>query len=901
MKHVKLLAILILATMLFATVPMREATAAGTYSEHFDAYFAGTNALWWLSFGGINASSHLSALEAIPGVTFYNVTAIKTDSWVSDFQVFGENGYDLVPVPFVPSEGLFLTVGANSYGDAASAATALDAYLLTSLKSFSNGSGVFEFYSPLTFNSVVPKTLLTMLPSSAKGFASSLSATSFLKLLSPMVVVGGQRTLSGFSRSMALGSISNKGLNSNNAVDIAALFGSSNSSIGSSTMSTSSTVHLKFLDSIINSTDAATIAISTSPFSASYSLSLPPGHKVPSLNITAVSTPPQLLAHRVVDTGYVTNGQNVSISISLTNPSGSSPLTDITLDDNWWQGKGFSLVGGNSSVSVQDLEGGDSTSPTYVLQYTGNASEYMTIPPAIVRYRYVVGVDTFHGHAILNPLQISLGVPGPLILTYVTSGRGYGTPVGGTQTLKFTVKNVGTQTALSIEANGHSVSGIIPGGNSSFDISETSPGMNVVNGTKDYFVTYKTLAGVSMNATTNYFPLVFSHSSMRLAFLTTTVAALVSPLQNGAGTNLTLAFTVVNEGTVNGTSFLAVGHLPEGLPCGNSSGTGISCSGGSVSLRYASLGAAKAETTYMKFNPTNPRNYIIAPLSSHWSSSKFNLTGSSNAVAAPSGVVLSKSFSPNGLFPGMSAQVNVTAKNFGPSPLHNSSVTTSVDAFDRLSGTGTLSGSKTEVKTGEDVSFVYTVKALEEYGTSQSSPVIASFFFGGNNFVEEWNGPDVTIFTPASAKITSSPVSPTEGASFNLIVTVTNPSNVTISDVTLTLPIPSGLSLSQFQNSSASSGTLLVHTDSIQPRGTFVASASGASGSGIGIPFDSAKLSFSYSGTVVDGTVDTGGIVIGENVTTRYLIPTAIVFVVLLAAAFYIRSRAETTSPAVQS
>ena len=99
-------------------------------------------------------------MESTPGLCWYNITAIKATAWQSDFQVFGKGGHNLLPVPFVPSQGTFLTVGSDSFADASSAANAADSYLLTRFLSYSNGTGTYTFYSPLSFDSLVPFTLM---------------------------------------------------------------------------------------------------------------------------------------------------------------------------------------------------------------------------------------------------------------------------------------------------------------------------------------------------------------------------------------------------------------------------------------------------------------------------------------------------------------------------------------------------------------------------------------------------------------------------------------------------------------------------------------------------------------------------------------------------------------------
>ena len=149
MKRSKLLAVAVVALMLTVAIPAQVASAQTAYTEKLTVYTAGSMFLWEMTFTGINGSSHLSAFESTPGLSWYNISAISTTSWVSDMQIFGPSGYNLLPVPFVPSQGLFLSVGSDSYADALSAANALDSYLVTSFTSLSNGTGTYSFYLSL--------------------------------------------------------------------------------------------------------------------------------------------------------------------------------------------------------------------------------------------------------------------------------------------------------------------------------------------------------------------------------------------------------------------------------------------------------------------------------------------------------------------------------------------------------------------------------------------------------------------------------------------------------------------------------------------------------------------------------------------------------------------------------
>jgi hypothetical protein len=364
-------------------------------------------------------------------------------------------------------------------------------------------------------------------------------------------------------------------------------------------------------------------------------------------------------------------------------------------------------------------------------------------------------------------------------------------------------------------------------------------------------------------------------------------------------TNVTLIFTTSNSGSANITSFQALGSLPEGLGCGKANGTGISCSGGLVTLSYPVLNRSAIITTTMKYNLTSPANLIMAPLRFKGMSSGFNETGMSNSVAIPAGLVLSKQFAPAQLFGGMGSTVTVSANNAGPQQLYNATLGSTIDSFDALSGTAVLSKFTQSVASGGNSSLSYGVTAAQTYGNLTGTPATAKFYFGGTLFTLSGPKPVVRVYQPLTAAITTTPTTPEEGKNFTISFQIVNPSGVSVSNVEFTLPVPSGVGLSDFNGVTFSSGVLMVNAGSLAAHATATATVSAVASSGITIPFKNAKLTFSYSGTSINGTVPTSsGIAIGENVTTRYLIPIAFVFLVLVFTAFYVRRKAAPTVPA---
>jgi hypothetical protein len=901
-----MLAVSVLALILLAGAPVQQASAQTPYTERLNAYVAGNSALWFFTFGGVNGSAKLTSLESAPGLSWYNITMVKSASWQSDFQVFGPSGYNLLPFPFTPSEGMFLTVGSDSFTDAASAASAADAYLLTTFKSYANGTGSYTFYSPLSFSTLAPLTLMRFLPTSEKGFATAISASSFESTASPFIILDCQKSASGFTHNFVVGSITASALDSSGRPTVLSYFGTTVTALKASAHSTSSLVKLKFLDGVVRSSDSATVTSDGTHFTGSYTLSLAAGKSISKVNATVVELPAQLLATRAVNVGVLHTNDNLAVTLTLKDLSSGEPISAVRFTDDWWSKTGaFKFLSGNDTAPTTGIPAGESVTPVYRLQYTGTATGTLTIPASIVRYSYTVGGLTFNATATLNPIRLSLGVDEAVVETVVSPSGGIGKSVGAQQTLNVNVTNVGTLPASSVVVAGQSISGLAARtGSSTVTVTVSASSLAGVNLTKAYSATYQDPAGTSLNSTSNVMPLVFSHTTLRMGSPTLTVSAILAGLPNQE-MNLTLSFSTANVGPVDVISFKATAALPSGLGCGKITGKavatdGLTCSNGVLTINYPVINATSTLTAYMKYNITSPANYIMGPIGFSGVTSKANVAGFSNAVAIPAGLVLSKQYSPAQLFGGMKANVVVKALNSGPLTVYNATVVTTPDSsFDTLSGSPSLTKGPSNIASGGNVTFSYGVTSIQTSGNLTGTVATASFYFGGASFSVNGAAPRVGIFQPLGVSITTNPATPEEGKNFTITIKVTNPTGVDVSNVLFKLPVPAGLGLSNVQGATLAGGVLTFAPGALSAHSSATATASAVASSGITIPFNVATLTFQYAGSTINGILPSkSGIAIGEDVTTRYILPTVFILLAIIGVAFYVRWKAGPIAPA---
>ena len=905
MTRSKLLALLLIISLSLIPLVPPQTRATGTYTEKITAYVAGSSAAWFISAGGINVTDpRIQSAEAISSLNSYNLTAIKTTGWSTDFQVFGPQGYKVLPVPFLPPEGAFLSVSAGNFADATNAASKFGSYLLTTFHSTANGSGSYSFFAPLSFSKVIPSTLFKLVPLAEGGFLVPITSTSFLLFSSPIITLSAQKTSGGgFVHQISIGSITASGLTSASQPNILNYFGQAETSIQASNHSISSVIDFQFLNGLVVSTDSATVTSNRGAFSSTYTLTLKPGAKLFKMNATVIQQPPELLATRVVDVGVLRTGTNMSVTITLTNLSNSSALTNLSFNDSWWRtAGGFKLVRGNSSATFPLLAAGQSTSPTYVLQYTGDATEQLQVPSTVVSYSYLVVGASESAHASLNPITLSLGADAPVILAYVAPSASFPTAVGGTQSLKVFLKNVGTRAASSVNVAGQQVGGLAAdGGSATVSLTTTATSLIQVNVTKTYSVSYEAPSGQSLNLTTNSLPIVFSQRGMALGLPSLALNSTVTQLAGGAGYNLVLNMDLSNLGSANLTSFSAVTTLPAGLACGKTSGN-LTCNGSLLTLSYPLVAPSAKLHASASFNVTQASSFIFWPSMYTFMNSGYPMTGFSNAQPAPTGLALSKVFSPSVFFRGMVSSITALARNGGPFTVFNATLSTTADGFDSVSPSQTTTKTAQTLAQGSNLTLAYSASISSGKGSQSAAPATAKFFMGGTPFTISTPSPPVTLNPLPTATIATSPTSPVEGSQFSLTITVTNPSSVAVGNVKLLLPIPSGVSVANLSNScncaSLQKGELTISVSSLAAGSSSSAQATVSASSGQTIPFNLATFTFEFANQTLSGSLPSGGIAISENVATRYLLPLLIAVLALLVVAYEVRKMAFPTAPA---
>ena len=895
--------------IIFAAAPLSPSLAAAPsspYSEKLSIYTAGSSAFWSVTLNGVNASSAIAQVEASMDVGGYSLTAVKTVSWVSDFQVFGPTGYNLLKLPFIPDQGLFLTVSNSSYPAASAIALAFDQYLGAAFTSLSNETGTFTYFSPVSFSTVIPKTLLSPLPSNSSGFAALVKASSFAGLSSPFVTLTSQKTASGFTHSLIFGSIKSGAVDQSGNLQLLNLFGTSPSFIEAAKFSDSSTIIVHALDGLISSSDKATVLSNRANFSGSYSYTVPQNVKINKLNLTILELPAIAVGTRILDRGALNPGDSVSVTLNVKNIANMT-IQNFTVSDDWWRSLPgiFQLTNGQSDFNISSIAPGSSASRIYVLKVnsSGNGQvlpspRNILIPAVVGHFSYSFGGRTFTGSTGFNPLQILIGQVGPSVSITTSPDSTTGKPIGTVENLVVTVTNFGNGPALNLRVGNYTTPSLAQGGQTwvvKVPVQVTS--LTHPNVTRGYVVTWQTSGGLVQNITSNLSNLVFSHKAMLLGYGRTTVNGTLTYLSPSTA-NLTLNYATLNVGRTSMQSFTGEQTLPSWLGCGKVAGANVSCSNGVLRFNYAFVKQGIPIRANVSYVLKQARNFVIPPATFNYTSNSISFVGSSGAFAVPAGIIVQKTLNPSPVIQGMQSRVALSASNQGPFSLYNLTLSTSPDSFDAL----LLAQPPAQkyypvIGTRNSVSFNFSVIISGQTGNRSLAPGLVQFLFAGTKFALLVPQGTALIYPPLRVTMTTSPSSPLEGNSFNVIVSVSNPAGVDVTNVQLSLPLPVGVQVVRAVNVSAGNGVLTASIDRLPAMGVYKANVTLKSSAGLSFGLSGGSITFSYAGAQVKGSLALQAVTVNEDVLSRYTLPLLVAILAVLATTLIVRRGVSSTSP----
>jgi len=891
-----LLLVLVLSLALVPVLASVPVHAQSQYAERLDVYTAGQNAFWSISVNRLGVTlPALASVESTTGLTAYRLVAVSTQGAVSDFQIFGVDGYNMLRLPSSPSEALFLTVNATSTSSQAAILSTLGAEFGTEFTLVSSSASSSTYYAPVDFVNVAAPILFKLVPASLGGFLSFASESKLTSLPMPFVEVTGTYNGTGFSHQVSLGAETSSVLSTANAINLSELVGSTNATVASSASAGSSEVVIHSLDGVIVSTDPkATVLNHSGNFSGSYSLSLAPGKGV-KVNATLESQAPTALAYRELDRGTLAVNSTLGVTIFIANAAKSGTLDNVTVNDNWWKSYPtvFELSSStinNYTFTIKSIAAGQNVTEAYVLKVLSSSASQVIIPATKVSYSYAFSSSTFNAHVELGQEVLQVNGIGPALSVTARPSIPSGTPLGTTGDYAVTVTNDGTSPALQVRLANYTLGTVGPnGGSSSVDVPILLSGLAQDNLTRTFSVEYSNTAGQTQNVSANSVQLVLSHSGMVLPFLQVTTNDTLTAKALASKT-MDVTYTFKNSGKGAPGGITALETFPAGVTCSVTAKALGDCSGQTYSLSVNTL-TTQLNTLNLTFGRDN---FIISPATVTTDYKGLALHTFGGSYVIPAGITITKSFGPNAAFPGTSIAVTLGVSNVGSIPIYNATFGSGLDAFDKAS-TGSSEKAVGELAPQATSSINYTVVVTQAaYGNLSGASASVSFLLGGETQGFSAGTSSMVVYQLPVATVTSSPSSPEENHDLTLSVTISNSASVAVSDVVYTLPIPDGVTVVSGAALVNHEVTLTVPT--IQPNSNDTVSLRLSSNTGLTIDTTSAHLTFQYLGATLTGHSIAAKVVVNVDATTRYTLPIVAAILIAIVAVVYVRRKVGTVA-----
>ncbi|MGI0090875.1 MAG: hypothetical protein ACREBS_04115, partial [Nitrososphaerales archaeon] len=281
-------------------------------------------------------------------------------------------------------------------------------------------------------------------------------------------------------------------------------------------------------------------------------------------------------------------------------------------------------------------------------------------------------------------------------------------------------------------------------------------------------------------------------------------------------------------------------------------------------------------------NVSNPNdNYVFMPanVSILWNNQ--TVVHYSAGAGLPLGVVSTKVFTPNQGFQGSNVTVAIGITNQGTLPIYQVTLNNSFDPFLQIFRSSN-SSSQPVLGAGQKLNAIVNASLSGSPGVYDSSTSSASFIFAGTNQTAPSSTVKITIFHLPEANITYSAAKLEEGHDIQITVTLTNPANVTISNIAYTLNLPKGLSIARGESASFT-------IPSLAPNANFTHAFTVTTSQPYGYSLGNAKLTFEYQGHEISGIAGSMGLSIGDDISLRYAIPIVIGLAIVVGTLFYVR------------
>lgn len=840
------------------------------YTENLSVYLTSSNSLYLvhLSGGGINISS-ISVPSSVSG---FSITVTNYATWQSSYDIFTIHGFGILGSSEPYPNGALLTVNGTSASDASSLASNLGQRFGLAFVLISSSSNSYKYFSPSNFATELQTYLYGMIPQSAGGFATMFSES----LLQSNSLNYFQISYSDSVYSLTYGGLSAL---SSTSFALYSQLGLTGSSYNYSTSSTSSSVDIHALGGLVeNSSQPYTNNISN--ISSTIQMQKSQNNTIPDVSVVLDFSFPTIVAYRqVTPTLTPSAGTGVTVEITVKNISPAVTAQNVFVNDSWIYGQAsnFHLTQTNTANN-QTLGPEGSYSVVYAFTVTATSGTF-DIPATPVTYQYAYSnSSTLKGQVMLNPEKLVVGASNtPNLEAVATLPTGAQIQAGEPSSVNVTIVNKGNGEAFGVSSSGISKGTLAPGSSWSYISNESTSSLTQVNANFSFSVNWQDASGTIHSATTNSISTVVGFGAPGSPALNVS-KSVSQPITNNV--NVTLAVFNNSPQAIKGV--VIQDAIPSGLSFVRSyNSSSIQSNGGLVTGNLSSINSQTSMVFVYELGISNSNdNYIFLPANASTVWNNQTITQYSGGYGLALGVQITKQFSPSQGFQGSNVSISVQVTNNGELPVYNVNVNNNFASI--LTIVSSSNKSASVLNNGQKLNNVYVANLTGAPGTYNSSTIGATFVFAGTEQTVASPLASINIFHLPTANLTYTALKVEEGHDIVVTVTVTNPSNFTLTNISYSVKIPDNL---RVVSGSQSNFTIASLGPDVNENHTFTVITN--------LPYvyslNDSKLTFSYEGHQLAGI--SGGLTlnIGDDIPLRYGIPGIIGIILVIGTVLYVR------------
>ncbi len=544
----------------------------------------------------------------------------------------------------------------------------------------------------------------------------------------------------------------------------------------------------------------------------------------------------------------------------------------------WWQ-PSFNRTGGDQpEQTIAKLSPGETKTLVFELKAVASAADIIqTQEENELQYSFKVGEHVFHRKALVNQARISIGASKPAVWLEISPST-TSPAVGENATLTLTVFNRGAATAFNVtvikdDKKIATIDKLLPDETKEITHLVTSSSVTTTSDTL-LFVLEWTEEGATRSVISNSIQLNYRFDTPRIPTLQIVKRVQIPPADSKM-VNVTVI--VSNLGPWRLTNLNVKDILPKGISYVNGSFTAVNQE---LTATIEDLGKQQNRTLRYSANlTTRTENFVIFPaeVSVKWTSA--TLRRVSEGASFPIAVGIQKQYSRTFGFTGGSIQVNVDLRNQGSLGIFDVNLRDPSDTFLNIVK-GNATATKDTINQGDNLTLRYEAK-LSSVGNFTASRATASFIFAGQSQSVSSTSIPVVTFDVPSASLSVEPREPVENRPFTLTITVHNPSNLTISDLDISINIPDPIE--------GPKEALNIRGETLPGKESLSKNASFKSGRALDTLIQAPLVSFKFDGETFSGKSSGLVVSLADDLTNRYGIPISIALGIALLAAFYAR------------